>query len=102
MIAVPPAARTIEVTRTAWWMHHYFAPTPKRHFGYSNSAAIAKLDRGVLSGWKKRKSKSKVQTAVTYKDKSGKTRYKGTPALRKTENLDCHISFFEGNLDHPT
>ncbi|CAK8994219.1 unnamed protein product [Durusdinium trenchii] len=73
------------VTRVAWWMGHYLAPTPKRHFAYSNSMAMNKLDKGVLSGWKKRKNKANVKTAVTYIDKSGKKRYKGTPALRATE-----------------
>lgn len=75
-----------QVTRVAWWMAHYMGPTPKRHFAYSNSAAVGRLDRGVLSGWKKRENK--VKTAVAYVDKQGKKRYKGTPALRSTEMLE--------------
>ena len=75
-------------------MGHYLAPTPKRHFAYSNSMAMNKLDKGVLSGWKKRKNKANVKTAVTYIDKSGKKRYKGTPALRATETLGwCSQTF---------
>ena len=67
-------------------MGHYHAPTPKRHFAYSNSPVIGNLDRGVLSGWKKREQK-KVKTAITYMNKQGKKCYKGTPELRSTENL---------------
>ena len=62
--------------------------TPKRHFGYANSAAISSLDRGRLSGWHLRDKSTKVATAVKYQDRSGKTRYKGTAALRSTEQLD--------------
>ena len=76
-----------QVTRTQWWMGHYHAPTPKRHFAYSNSPVIGNLDRGVLSGWKKREQK-KVKTAITYMNKQGKKCYKGTPELRSTENID--------------
>ena len=77
-----------EVTRTQWWMGHYCARTPKRHYGYANSPWISSLDKGVLSGWKK--GDRKVKTAVSYTNKDGKKCYKGTPALRSTEYL-AHI-----------
>ena len=68
-------------------MAHFSAATPKRHFAYANSQHILRVDRGVLQ-WKNRLNKGQtVQTAVKYKSKSGKTCYKGTPALKKTENL---------------
>lgn len=41
------------VTTVRWWMGHYNAPTPKRHWGASNSPLIRKIDKGVLQGWKK-------------------------------------------------
>ena len=45
------------------------------------------LDKGVLQ-WKNRGgNRQKVQTAVSYKSKSGKICYKGTAALKKTEIL---------------
>ena len=68
-------------------MAHYASATPKRHFGYSNSPYIRMLDKGVLQ-WKNRGgNRQKVQTAVSYKSESGKTCYKGTAALKKTEIL---------------
>ena len=49
--------------------------------------AMGMLDKGVLQ-WKNRGgNRQKVQTAVSYKSKSGKTCYKGTAALKKTEIL---------------
>ena len=83
-----PAARS-QVSRTGWWMGHYMAQTPKRHYGYSNSPNIHRLDKGKLTGWKKRDKKLKVETAVQYRDRKGEKRYKGTPQLRKTETLGC-------------
>ena len=68
-------------------MHHYEGPTPKRHFAYSNSPAVLSLDRGKLSGWKKSEKRGKVKTAEVYKNKAGRSCYKGTPALRKSEQL---------------
>lgn len=67
-------------------MGHYGGATPKRHYAYSNCKAIHRLDRGVLQGWKSKGSK--VVTAERYVDGAGKRRYKGTPHLRGTENLD--------------
>eukprot|EP00438_Fugacium_kawagutii_P027320 Skav202720 [mRNA] locus=scaffold654:835216:838033:- [translate_table: standard] len=60
-----------------WWMAHFKAPTPKRHWAYCNSKAIHRLDRGKLQGWKKSKDKKKP-TAEHYIDSKGKKRYKGT------------------------
>ena len=77
-----------QVFRVGWWMAHYASCTPKRHFAYANSPWIRKLDKGVLQ-WKNRLAQGhkKVQTAVTYRSKSGKKCYKGTKALKKTEYL---------------
>lgn len=80
--------RPAKVFRVGWWMGHYASQTPKRHFAYSNSPWVKKLDRGVLQ-WKNRlhKGQKKVQTAVAYKSKTGKKCYHGTAALKGTENL---------------
>ncbi|CAJ1430186.1 unnamed protein product [Effrenium voratum] len=72
------------VHRAAWWMHHYGAKTPKRHYAWSTSIAIYRLNRGTLAGWQKRKG-NKVVTCRQYKDKKGQRRYTATPALRATE-----------------
>ena len=91
---------TIQVFRVGWWMAHYAAATPKRHFGYSNSPYIRKLDKGVLQ-WKNRGGNQKrVQTAVSYKSKSGKACYKGTAALKQTEILVLVRQFFSTIFHH--
>ena len=70
-------------------MYHYKAPTPKRHYAFSN-ANISKLDKGTLKNWKLLKNKDKgIATAERYLDSSGKSRYKGTAHLRGTETLCC-------------
>ena len=64
--------------------------TPKRHYAYSNSKPIHRLDKGVLQGWKaKKKEGNGVVTATRYIDANGKKRYKGTKSLKSTEPLDC-------------
>eukprot|EP00438_Fugacium_kawagutii_P019126 Skav231197 [mRNA] locus=scaffold2432:37207:42079:- [translate_table: standard] len=65
-------------------MGHYQSCTPKRHYAYSNSRVIKRIDKGKLQGWKP-KSGKKIETAERYIDKSGKKRYKGTKSLRDTE-----------------
>ena len=72
-------------------MHLYDGPTPKRHYAYSNSSAVLRLDRGKLSGWKTSKKQGQVKTAVTYKNGQGKSCYKGTAALRKSEYLGLYL-----------
>ncbi len=81
-------------------MGHYDSPTPKRHYGYANSREILKLDRGRLQMSQRKPRKDRVKTAVVYKDRSGKQRYKGTKLLRATENLiviDGHPFFLASN-----
>ena len=83
-----------EVVKVQWWMQHYSAPTPKRHYGYSNSAATLALDRGALKKDQRKPKEKRIRTAVVYFDKKGVKRYKGTDALRSTESLDIYISNF--------
>ena len=73
-----------KVTTVRWWMGHYNAPTPKRHWGASNSPLIRKIDKGVLQGWNKKSTSTPV---VKYRDAQGREKYKGTKDLRKTEKL---------------
>ena len=80
-----------QVYRTQWWMAHYGGKTPKRHYGYANSPSIQSLDKGRLVGWKKRDKSLKVETAVQYRDGSGRLRYKGTKHLKKTEPPDFNL-----------
>ena len=80
-----------KVSRAKWYMLHYGSLTPKPHYAWCNSNAIGGLNMGRLLGWKKRLALGdvpKVKTCETYKDKNGRTRYKGTAALRKTEYLN--------------
>ncbi|CAL1171487.1 unnamed protein product [Cladocopium goreaui] len=74
------------VQNVRWWMHHFKSLTPKRHYAYSNSKPIHRLDKGVLQGWKaKKKEENGVVTATRYIDANGKKRYKGTTSLKSTE-----------------
>ena len=68
-------------------MKHWGAETAKRQYAYSNSATITRLDRGKLT--RQPNSHAKVQTATKYHDARGIVRYKGTAALKHTENLAC-------------
>ena len=82
-----------KVHKVSWWMAHYGGTTPKRHLALSNSATIRKLDLGRLRGWtskarsKEREGMARVQTTRKYRDKHGKARYHGLPALKRTETL---------------
>ena len=69
------------------WMGHYHHQTPKRTLLVSNSEEIAALKKGPLRKCKK----SKVKTAIKYKNRDGKTCYKGTPQLRGTQLLGLYI-----------
>ena len=89
---VTPGALAAEVAQVMWWMRHYGGPTPKRHYLYSNSAAVKQLDRGQLRGWKKEKTEREAQgthrpLVDKYTDKQGKRRYKGNKTLRQSEPL---------------
>ena len=73
-------------------MFHYGGPSPKRHLAFSNSPAVGRLNAGQLRGWTKEKKKREAagtasKLVVKYTDSKGKLRYKGGPALRKSESL---------------
>ena len=82
-----------KVSRVAWWMHHYLGPTPKRHYLYSNSPVVARLDKGKLQGWRNSSKKGLVKTSEIY-IKNGKKCYKGTAALRRSEPLGINFMHF--------
>ena len=74
-----------KVTLVRWWMAHYGSSTAKRHYLFANNPVVSQLDRGKLVGWKK--VGENKQTAVRYRDTSGKLRFKGTSQLKKTQIL---------------
>ena len=79
--------------KQALWMKHYGHMCLKRTLLWSTSPVIGRLDLGPIQ---KSKHKSLVKTAEKYKDKSGKTRYKGTGAVLKgTQFLACSTRFGE-------
>ena len=80
-------------------MGHYNSATPKRHYAYSNSKVIKRIDKGALQGWR---GKTKVVTAEHYVDKSGRKRYKGTSNLRGTETLVFKLKVLRYRLIHFT
>lgn len=73
-------------------MLHYDGPTPKRHYGFANSAFISKLDLGKFDMKKWLKKKQALKDAgnhhdlvIKYKDAKGRTKWKGTSKLRASE-----------------
>ena len=77
-----------EVTRVSWWMAHYGGLSPKRHYAWSNSPAIKRLDKGRLQ-WKKLKATLPytLKTVKKYVDSENRIKYHGTSQLRTTEWL---------------
>lgn len=68
-------------------MQHYAAPTPKRHYGYSNSDRVLLLDKGKLRKHQRTPKSNRLKTADVYWDRNGVKRYKGNANLRPTQNL---------------
>ena len=76
-----------KVTKVRWYMRHYGAPTPKRHYGYANTNKIVLLDKGKLRADQRAPKEKRVKTCDSYVDKHGVKRYKGNANLRPTQNL---------------
>ncbi|CAE7235718.1 unnamed protein product [Symbiodinium natans] len=78
------------VFRVSWWMGHFASATPKRHYGYANSAKIRSLDRGKLH-IKSFTESQKVRTKTTKRsiNREGKECYTATASLRGTEKPGC-------------
>lgn len=72
-----------------WWMQHYGAPTPKRHYGYANTPVVLNLDKGKLKKSDRKPKEDRIKTADAYVDRNGVKRYKGNANLRPTEILAC-------------
>lgn len=80
--------------RQALWMKHFGHLCLKRTLLWSTSPVIRYLNLGPI---RKGQHRSMVQTAIKYKDRSGKTRSKGAGAtLKNTQflvcNWWCHVS----------
>ena len=80
-----------EVAKVKWWMRHYGSPTPKRHYGYSNSGVVMRLDLGKLYTTQRAPRSQRIRTADVYVDRHGTKRYKGNKNLRSTETLDLDV-----------
>ena len=72
-------------------MRHYGSQTPKRHYGYSNSGVVMRLDLGKLYATQRPPRSQRIRTADVYVDRSGTKRYKGNKNLRSTETLDLDV-----------
>ena len=91
---VMPAASSPKVAKVKWWMQHYQGPTPKRHYGYSNSREVLTLDKGKLKKHQRKPKDQRIRTADVYKDGNGVKRYKGNANLRPTQILVCIRNVF--------
>lgn len=67
----------------------YGSQSPKRHWAYSDSRSIGKLDIGSKKGFK-----SKITTVEKYTNRAGKVCYKGTDKLRGTEKFGQISPYF--------
>ena len=87
-------APSAKAARTTWWMGHYSGETPKRHYAWSNSLAIHKLNKGKMQ-WKvwKANHPHRVETVKRW-EKDGKVKYQGTQRLRNTEFLDLKLMLY--------
>ena len=43
---MPLLWKPLQVTRSAWWMAHYDADTPKRHYCYADAPQVSSLPKG--------------------------------------------------------
>lgn len=71
-------------------MQHYSSPTAKRHYGFSNSREVLRLDKGKLREDQRPPKKNRVKTADSYYDRKGVKRWKGNKNLRRTEILEVN------------
>lgn len=82
-VSIPSVLQSLLVYKSAWWMWHYGAKTPKRHYALSNSKGIASLNRGTLTGWSAAMDPEN-KTTRRYVDTAGRKRFVGTKHLKKT------------------
>ena len=94
-------SRPLQVFKTSWWMAHYGGKSPKRHKAFSNNKWCGAFNKGKLNVRQfSKKQKPEDRTATHYVDQQGRKRWKGTPALKSSQNLrphnrsNCMGSFF--------
>ena len=78
-----------QVYQVTMWMQDFKHPTPKRSLLVSNTSGIADMLPGKRV--KKRSRKAKFPTSVKYKNKQGKSCWKGSPQLKSTQTLDMTL-----------
>ena len=77
--------------RQALWMKHFGHMCLKRTLLWSTSRALTHLDLGPIQ---KGKHRSLIKTAIKYKDKEGRARYKGAgKQLKDTQLLNSNYSW---------
>ena len=75
-----------EFCKVRFHMGVHFSESPKPIYMYSNSSGIGLLHQGLYL-WSRHRMHSR--TVRRSKDHTGRVKYFGTPALRKTEQLRC-------------
>ena len=75
----------LEVWKVKWWMGRYGSATPKPHVGYSNCAAVGKLNIGGMSRQEMKKLKEKTTSTRQYLNRRGRKCWVGTKALKGTQ-----------------
>lgn len=73
-----------KIYKIAFWMRKYGSMSWKRTWLWSNSKSVAKLDMGAMIAAEKALAKP---TTTKYKDKTGKTKFKGNSSLKTSQTL---------------
>jgi hypothetical protein len=106
-------SHSAKVYTFGWWMGMYGGKSPKRHRGYTNNPAAARLDLGVYK--RSEQAKKKLETVRRYYTQDGRPAYVGTKSLRSTQprahflslnyrfdlsSINCVVKF-DGNHGDP-
>ena len=84
IMGLQSTARAAKIFRVDFWMKHFGHLCFKRTSILANSANMERLNRGRLN---RSRTRCHIAKAEKHRDKSGKTRYKGSKALKSTQRL---------------
>lgn len=77
-----------KIFKVAFWMRRYGSLSWKRTWLWGNSRHIGDLDIGPMTTQERATAQP---TTTKYKDKEGKTRFKGNASLKPSQNLDLTV-----------
>ena len=90
-------ATATEIFKVAFWMRKWGALSWKRTWLWANTQHICALDKGPLTPSERSSARP---TTTRYKDKQGKTRFKGNSHLKSSQKLASNILFVDLKNPH--